>query len=160
MQKKKIFSSIIFLLTGIALFWFLYRDFDVSELKYALKDIRYEWIFFSVGFGMISRYIRTLRWKMLISTMGYKPRTINLFLSVIILYFTNLIIPRGGEVSRCAVVSRYEAIPLVKLAGTVLIERIVDFLVFILIFFLLLIWQFSFLNRCSATRNLILILLH
>jgi len=144
MHRKKIVSSVLFFIIGATLLWFVYRDFDARELKTALKNIRYEWIIVSVGFGLVSHFLRAMRWKMLISTMGHKPRTINLFLSVIVLYFTNLIIPRGGEVSRCAVISRYEKIPFVKLIGTVFVERIVDFLTFILIFLILLVWQFSF----------------
>ncbi len=144
MHKKKILSSVIFFLIGIFLFWLVYRDFNVAEVIITLKDIGCEWVLISIVFGLTSHYIRALRWKMLITTMDHNPRTLNLFLSVIILYFTNLIIPRGGEISRCAIVSKYEGIPFVKLLGTVFIERIVDLIVFIIIFIVMLIWQFSF----------------
>jgi len=76
--------------------------------------------------------------------MNYKVGTLNLFLSVLVLYFTNLIIPRGGEISRCAVISRYDKVPFVKLIGTVFIERITDLIAFIIIFLILLFWQFNF----------------
>ena len=76
--------------------------------------------------------------------MDYKPNISNLFLSVIVLYFTNLIIPRGGEISRCAVLSKYERIPIVKLVGTVFVERITDLFAFFLILLILVIWQFNF----------------
>ena len=144
MHKKKVLFSIIFFITGLTLFYLVYRNFNFSELKKSLLEIRFEWIIVSIIFGLISQFIRALRWKILINTMGYKPRTGNLFLSVIILYFTNLIIPRGGEVSRCAVVSKYEKVPFVKLVGTVFIERITDLFTFLIILLVLVIWQFSF----------------
>jgi hypothetical protein len=144
MHRKKIFSSVVFFIIGITLFWFVYRDFDISELQTALKDLKYGWVFLSVLFGLLSHFLRAVRWEMLIVTMDHKPRTFNLFLAIIVLYFTNLIVPRGGEVSRCAVISRYENISFIKLIGTVFIERIVDLLTFLLIFFFLLVWQFSF----------------
>lgn len=143
-SRKKIISSIVFLILGIALFWLIYRNFDFKELSQALKTIKFGWIILSIGFGLLSHFIRALRWGMLIKTMGYKPGTLNLFLSILILYFTNLIIPRGGEVSRCAVITKYEKVPFVKLVGTVFIERITDLLAFFLILIFLIIFQFRF----------------
>jgi len=144
MKKRRIISSIIFFLIGVTLFWFVYRNFKFSELLNALKDIRIGWVIASVGLGLLSHFVRALRWKMLINTMGYSAGTTNLFLSVIILYFTNLIIPRGGEISRCAVVTKYENVPFVKLVGTVFLERITDLSAFLLILLILVICQFSF----------------
>ena len=146
MQNKRIFSSFVFFLIGVTLFWFVYRDFDFTELKSTLKDIRYGWVILSIGFGMVSHYFRALRWKLIITPIGHEPRLINLYLSVIVLYFTNLIIPRGGELARCAVITRYEGIHFIKLTGTVLVERIVDLLMFLLIFLVLIIGQFQFFN--------------
>ena len=51
-----------------------------------------------------------------------------------ILYFINLVIPRGGEIARCGMVAKYEKIPFAKLLGTVFIERLTDFIAFIIIF--------------------------
>lgn len=141
---KKILYSSLFFITGVTIFWIVYRDFDIIELRTALDDISYEWIIISICLGLLSHYFRALRWRMLIDTMKYKPGTMNLFLSVIVLYFTNLIIPRGGEVSRCMVISKYEKIPLMKLLGTVFIERITDLFTFFLLFLIVLFFQFNF----------------
>jgi hypothetical protein len=58
--------------------------------------------------------------------LGYRPKKINSFLAVLILYMTNLVIPRAGEVARCTVLAKYEDIPASKLIGTVVIERFAD----------------------------------
>jgi glycosyltransferase 2 family protein len=144
MFRNKILASIVFFCIGVALFWIVYRNFDFSGLASSLKDIKYEWIIISIGFGLLSQLVRAFRWKMLIETMGYKPKTVNLFLSVIVLYFTNLIIPRGGELSRCTVISKYDKVPFVKLIGTVFVERIIDLFAFLLILLIVVIWQFRF----------------
>ena len=47
-------------------------------------------------------------------------------------YFTNLFIPRAGEISRCTSLKKSDDIPVDKLFGTILIERVIDF-VFLLI---------------------------
>lgn len=144
MHTRKLFTSVSFFILGITLFWIVYRNFDFSILGDALKTLKYEWILISISFGLLSHFIRAVRWKMLINTMGYKPNTTILFISVIILYFINVIVPRGGEVARCAVISKYEKIPFIKLVGTVFIERITDLVTFILILLILIIWQYGF----------------
>ena len=144
MNRKRIISSIIFFIIGVTLFWLVYRNFNIKELISALKEIRYGWIIVAIGFGLLSHFLRAVRWKTLINTMDYKPGITNLFLSVIVLYFTNLVIPRGGEVSRCAVITRYEKIPFVKLVGTVFVERITDLFAFLIILLILVIWQYDF----------------
>jgi glycosyltransferase 2 family protein len=144
MDRKRIITSIFFFFIGVILFWIVYKDFNTQEFLDSLEAIRFRWIFAAIGFGLLSHLIRAIRWKLLIEIMGYKPTTGNLFLSIIILYFANLAIPRGGEISRCAVITKYEKIPFVKLAGTVFVERITDLFAFLIILFILIIWQFSF----------------
>ncbi len=49
-------------------------------------------------------------------------------------YLANQAVPRLGEVLRCSTLTRYEKIPLDKLIGTVILERIVDALCLLLLF--------------------------
>ncbi|MCU0473425.1 MAG: flippase-like domain-containing protein [Bacteroidales bacterium] len=144
MDRKRIFTSLGFFITGIILFWVVYRGFDLRQLKVAIQELRFKWIIISIAIGLLSHFLRAVRWKMLIETLKYKAGIKNLFLSVLVLYFTNLIIPRGGEISRCAVISKYEKIPFVKLIGTVFIERLTDLIAFLIIFLIILFWQFGF----------------
>lgn len=147
MMNSKILKRTLFFLIGIILFWYVYRNFDLHSISDAIKGLKFKWIFLSVILGLISHFIRALRWGMLIKPMGYNPKKINLFLSVLVLYFINLVIPRGGEFARCAVITKSEKIPFIKLLGTVFIERVTDFIAFIIIFFVILIWQFSVVER-------------
>jgi uncharacterized protein (TIRG00374 family) len=73
---------------------------------------------------------------MLIETMDYKPKNSNMFYAVMIGYFANLALPRLGEVSRCTVLAKYENVPFQKSFGTVITERVLDMMVFMLLFFL------------------------
>ena len=50
-----------------------------------------------------------------------------------IAYLVNLAVPRLGELSRCGVTARYEKVPFNKLLGTVIAERVADFIILILI---------------------------
>jgi hypothetical protein len=134
MNNKKLITGTIFFIIGVGLFWYVYQDINFQSIKDTLKELKYIWILLSVILGLLSTFVRALRWKILLESIGYKPKTINLFLSVQILYFINLVIPRGGEIARCGMVAKYEKIPFAKLLGTVFIERLTDFIAFIIIF--------------------------
>ena len=98
----------------------------LSKISSDLSKANYFWIFLSMFFALLSHYIRAIRWNLLIHPMGYKPRSINSFFAVMIGYVANLVIPRMGEVSRCAILSKSEKISADKLIGTVIVERAVD----------------------------------
>ena len=52
-------------------------------------------------------------------------------------YFANMAFPRLGEVTRCGILTRYEKIPFNKSFGTVITERTIDMIMFILLFILM-----------------------
>ena len=75
-----------------------------------------------------------MRWKLLINSLGYHPRTDNAFFAVMIGYLTNLAIPRLGEILKCTMLARYEKIPAEKLVGTIILERIIDAISLLIVF--------------------------
>ena len=91
--------------------------------------------------GVLAQVSRAIRWNMLIRPMGYNPRLFNTFLSVLILYFVNLLAPRAGEVVRCSVLSKYEKIPFTKLVGTVFVERMADFVTLVMLAIVIIVTQ-------------------
>jgi len=138
-NNSKIFNTLkylIFLSIGIFLFSRVYKDYDIETFKNTLRNVKWGWIILSLVLGLLSHLSRAVRWNMLIYPLGYKPKLINTFLSIMILYATNLVIPRGGEVARCTVLSRYEKIPFSKLAGTVVTERTADMILLMILVFI------------------------
>ncbi len=81
--------------------------------------------------AIISHLIRALRWKMLINPLGYSFTLKESFLSVMIGYFVNLAIPRGGELSRCYNLYKLKGIPIDQSFGTVVAERIIDMILLV-----------------------------
>lgn len=110
---------------------------DCSLLQKILDDFsnaNYFWLFIPVLLFMISNIFRALRWKMLFNAMGYQPRMVNLFGTVMINYLTNLGIPRSGEIIRGGLISKYESIPIEKSIGTIVTDRIFDVIMLLLTF--------------------------
>jgi uncharacterized protein (TIRG00374 family) len=139
----KVFKFLIFLSIGIFLFWLVYKDQPIDQIITALKNANYFWIIVSLIISLSSHVSRALRWNILIESLGYKPRKLNTFLAVMIMYLSNTAVPRSGEITRCGIVKKYENIPFTKLLGTVVIERAVDFLMLFILMIIVLFSQFN-----------------
>ncbi|MFZ4548272.1 MAG: lysylphosphatidylglycerol synthase transmembrane domain-containing protein, partial [Bacteroidales bacterium] len=129
----------VFLGIGIFFIWIFLRNLSAEqkqEIILSMGNANYWWIALAIPLGILSHYIRAIRWKMLIETMDYKPKNSNMFYAVMVGYFANLALPRLGEVSRCTVLAKYENVPFQKSFGTVITERVLDMMVFMLLFFL------------------------
>ena len=141
-MKQKLFTALrimFFLGIGCFFIWIFLRNLTPSQkidILVSLKKANYWWIILAIFLGIISHLSRTLRWKMLLEPIGYKPKTRNVFFAVFIGYIANLALPRLGEVSRCGVLTRYEKIPFTKSFGTVITERAIDMFVFVIMFFI------------------------
>lgn len=149
-ELKKTFLSTIkilfFLCIGVLCIWLFIKDLTTSEkneIIESFRDANYFWVILALFIGLISHIIRTLRWQMLLSPMGYKSGFTNTFLALMIGYFANLAVPRLGEVSRCGFLARYEKIPFQKSFGTVVAERAFDLITFIVLFFINLLVQYN-----------------
>lgn len=88
--------------------------------------VNYFWIAMVLLAFVVSNISRTFKWKMLLEPMGYRPRFVNGFLAILVGYFANLGLPRMGEVVRGGLLSKYEKIPLEKVMGTIVVDRVAD----------------------------------
>ncbi|PID88423.1 MAG: TIGR00374 family protein [Bacteroidia bacterium] len=125
---KRFVKYLLFFALGVSVFWWVSKDQDIDELRETLKGADMTWVYISLIIGMLSHISRALRWTILIESMGYKTSKLTAFLSVMIMYLANIAVPRSGELIRCGTMSKTEDIPFSKLLGTVVIERIIDFL--------------------------------
>lgn len=121
-----LFKIILPLALGILILYFLFRNTDFNKMWLILKDANFGVLAFSLVFGAFANYIRALRWKLLITPLGYNPGVSNLTLSFFGNYAVNLALPRAGELWRCGVVAKEEKIPFSKLFGTLILDRILD----------------------------------
>lgn len=124
----------ILLILGVGLLIFAFRGQDLNKLIFDLQRADYQWVFASIFFAVLAHVLRAYRWRMMITALGYgKPRIMNTLFAVFTGYLANLALPRMGEVSRCGVIHKTDGIPVVKLIGTVVAERIIDLLMLLLI---------------------------
>lgn len=139
-MKKRlsiILQYLFFFCLGFFFVWMSVKNINQQEwaqIKLALKNARYYLIVPVFAILLSSHYVRALRWRLLIEPLGYRPDKINTFFAVMIGYVTNQGVPRLGEVLKCTVLARYEKIPVEKLVGTIILERLIDALTLLVIF--------------------------
>ena len=144
-NARSVLQFLILLAVGILLIWLSLRQVAPEKDKIidAFKNTNYLWIGVSMFISFLSHFLRAYRWNYLLKPVGYRVGLLNSTGYVLIGYLANYGIPRMGEVSRCSLATRYDKVPFEIAFGTVITERIVDFLVFLLIFVLTLAFQFS-----------------
>jgi uncharacterized protein (TIRG00374 family) len=146
---KKAIRLVIFLTIGLGFIWWFVSKLtseELNQLFVSLSEANYFWFTLAILINIFSSYIRALRWQQLINPMGYYPKILPTFLAVMSGYLANLAIPRLGEILRCGLLSKSQKIPFEKAVGTVLVERAVDTIIFLLIFLLGLMVEFNYIK--------------
>jgi uncharacterized protein (TIRG00374 family) len=136
---KTILQFIIFLSLGVFLIWFSTKSFtagEINKVKELVFNAKPIILVPCILVLLLSHYLRALRWKMLIKPLGKTPGTLNVFLAVLTGFFFNLLFPRLGEVMKCTLLGKYEKIPVDKLIGTMVAERVLDLICLVLVILL------------------------
>ena len=126
-----------FLSLGLFLVWWQLRNMTPAEkLEFdnALNSADFRLIIPVTIMSLLSHISRSMRWKLLMEPLGYRPRLINVFSVTMIGYLANAAVPRLGELLKCTFLARYEKLKVNRLVGTIIVERSFDlvcYLVFI-----------------------------
>lgn len=142
---SNILKIIVFAGIGFTLLYLLYQRQEKAYQAYCVEEgiapencdflgkiiadfqgADYWWIGLVLVLYFISNVSRTARWFMLIQPLGYRPKWANGFFTIMLGYFANLGFPRIGEVVRAGTFARYEKIPVDKVMGTVVMDRLAD----------------------------------
>ena len=134
----------LFLSIAGILLYFAFRGIDFDDLWESFVHARYGYILLYLFFGFLSLLSRSYRWILLIEPLHFKVSFKNSFYALNTGYLANFAFPRLGEITRCATLSKAEKIPVDKLFGTVIIERIIDLVMVTILMFVLIIFRFDF----------------
>ena len=132
---RKFLSLTIPLLIGLGIIYYQYTTLSPNELekiKISFIKADYFYIYLSLFIALFGYWSRAYRWKFALQHLGYNTKFRNDLLTVCVSYLVNLTIPRSGEVSRAMLLKKYEEVPFDKAFGTIVAERIVDMLIFLL----------------------------
>lgn len=125
-QLVQVSVSLVF---ALGIFWFLYKDINLEQIKLALAQTSFLWISLSILVSIFGYWLRAWRWAKLIEAgenIGLK--TSHSFFALMSGYLANLLLPRAGELTRCVILKRTDNIQVGTSIGTVVLERTIDFL--------------------------------
>lgn len=129
MTAKKGLTTLVFFGIGVGLFWLAMQGVEDPEaLKRDMRSAQWWGIGASFVMGYLAIVSRGLRWNILLAPMGHNPSPARSVHAVAFSYFANAFVPRSGEVARCAALNQTDDIPVDQLLGTVITERVVDFI--------------------------------
>jgi glycosyltransferase 2 family protein len=165
--KNKISSYagvIIPILLGAGLTYYIYNSFtpeQVAKMKVQFVTANYNYVSVALFVAFLGYVFRAYRWKYTLAEVGSTPGFLINFIAVSIGYFVNLGIPRSGEVSRALILKKYKEVPFDKAFGTIIAERIVDFIILLLLILTSVILEFSTLKSFLISKipfNLLIVL--
>jgi glycosyltransferase 2 family protein len=133
-RGKKLNIIISTLLLGLFLY-LAFRNVDLGELIGILKNTNYLYVFIGMSIGVFGgSAIRAKRWGVLLEPVKKDTSFKNLFATTIIGYMLNNLIPRSGEVVRPYILGKHENISRASAFATIIVERIIDTIMFLLMF--------------------------
>lgn len=145
-STKSIIQFIVLLGIGVLFIWLSVRAITPEQkikIIDAFKEADYFWVAISLVISFFSHFLRAYRWNYLLKPAGYKINLVNANCHVLIGYLANYGIPRMGEISRCTMATKYDNVPFEVALGTVITERVIDFILFLLIFAFTFLVQFN-----------------
>lgn len=150
---KYIARIVLPLALATAILWWMYRDFAWDDFREALTHkMDWTWMWLSFPFGISAQVFRALRWKQSLAPMGEHPRHSTASAAIFISYASSLVLPRVGEVLRCAILRRYDGVSFTRSVGSVVTERVIDMVMILLLSFATVLCQIPvFIRFCRQT---------
>jgi len=132
-QLKSFLKYGVSVFLTVAFLYFAFRGTDWNALKESLRTANYWWMLVMFVVLMVSHIIRAYRWKYFLAPIKPQTRFRNLFSSMMVGYMVNNFLPRGGEIVRPYTLGKLENISRSSAFGTVVMERFIDFISFIIL---------------------------
>lgn len=134
MKLKKLLPYLFISFVGVFLLYRIYGQVNLKELANTLREVRVEWVVLALLAHLVNHLLRAFRWQRLVAVQGNKLFVFDSFLGEMSGFLINLVPPRVGEWMRCVILKRLRDIPISMSFGGVIVERLLDILLFSLFF--------------------------
>lgn len=153
-QLKSLFQTLFFLALGGVLLYLAFGETNFNDLIQEFQQVNVVFILISVLSGYLAVLSRGYRWTLLLHSLGHKVKWTDAAHAVGVGYLVNLGVPRAGEVARCTSLYKVAKVPVDKMLGTVIVERVIDLVMMLFFFLLTIIFQYeNLMNFLGATQN-------
>ncbi len=132
----KIARFLILIIIVVLLLYFFFNNLNFEEIAKILSDVNPLYLLIFITGLYLQFFIRAYRWRIILSSSGVKPGVFSLYNYIVIGFFINTIMPgRIGEIARGVLVAGEDDITRSRGLSSIVMERLIDTLMIILIFF-------------------------
>lgn len=144
---RNIINYLLSIVIAAVFLYLAFRGTDFDQIWQATRTVNIFWALMTLPCLFISHFFRAWRWQYLLIPVKNRVSLRNSWSALMIGYMANNILPRAGEFVRPFSLGKLEKISKSSALGSVLFERILDILSFLLILIVLL----FFLHRKLST---------
>lgn len=128
-MNKNIAQTLIGVALGGFFLFLTLKNKPLTEIAESIKQANLWWIALS-GVALIAVFLlRAMRWRLLISNVGYQPKKRHVAYALTMGYFINSFTPKVGEIVRCTTLHKKDDVPISHSLGTVVSERVYDLII-------------------------------
>lgn len=146
-MKSAVLNTLTGLIIAFGALYFGFRGIDLASVWEGMKTADGTWLWLTLGIGILSHYLRAVRWRLLLKKKSGTAGNYPFFSATMVGYAVNNVIPRGGEVGKAVYLSKKLDLDQSTVFGTVVLERLLDFIVLVLVFGITVILYAEPLNR-------------
>ena len=130
---KTVLKYLFTVLLTLGFLYFAFKGTDVDMLWHDLSHANYWWVLGMLAVLVVSHLLRAWRWEYLLRPIKRNLRYRNLVSALMVGYMMNNVLPRAGEIVRPYAIGKLEGISRSAAFGTLLVERMFDFLSMVLV---------------------------
>ena len=114
---------------GVVVLYLAFRNVKLDQIRDSLLAANYGLVALAIACVFLALALNTVRWRLLFYPRQRQVRWHNLFAGIIVGQMVNIVIPaRLGEVVRSYAVGQNESISKMLVLGTIVVEKVMDFL--------------------------------
>jgi uncharacterized protein (TIRG00374 family) len=130
---KRIGSYLLPLGLSLFLLHYTFRNVPLADLGAHIHTLRVGWLGVTTLLGLCSHLLRAYRLRLLVVSLGFNISLVQSFMSLMVGYMSNLLLPRLGNVVHLGLVSKLGGIPMGTVLGIFIMERLMDLVGFLVI---------------------------
>jgi glycosyltransferase 2 family protein len=125
-QLKRALNIALPILLSIIFLYIAFYNSDLNKVFSLVSHPSLFWIIIFIISTLFSHLLRAIRWKIILHSVKKDVSIKNSFGALMIGYAVNFIFPRVGEISRAALIGKWEGVSRSSMFGTVIVERVID----------------------------------
>ncbi len=128
-MNKNIAQTLIGVALGGIFLFLTLKNKPLGEIAESIKHANLLWVALS-GVALVAVFLfRAMRWRLLVSNVGYPTKKRHVAYALTMGYFINSFTPKVGEIVRCTTLHKKDGVPVSHSLGTVVSERVYDLII-------------------------------